>query len=315
MLKKTYPCTQQEVYTIARLGWSSCQENLSDFTAFKPKYTAAFIAAKLTELEAAEALPAEQQRNAIPENLRVQLKEAARVCMNHFQSLKSYIEDSFPANQLKAEYEAAGQEHYIYCQRNNWDSVVALMNFCNTYATEKASTLSANDVMPANFPVKVSTARAEFIALHQDFLKADEEAAKQTKRKIKATNQVYRDLSKMLADGQEIFRNNDEQLPDFIFSNLLYRVSGAGAAGVRGVVTNAINNKPVPGVSITIDETGDSAITDDVGKFEIAPLASGNYTLLVTADGFQPQTIPGHKVLVGTISTLNISLSPSAVTA
>ncbi|MBL7765790.1 MAG: carboxypeptidase-like regulatory domain-containing protein, partial [Chitinophagaceae bacterium] len=131
--------------------------------------------------------------------------------------------------------------------------------------------------------------------------------------KILANNEVYTELSKMMADGQTIFKDKDAILKQFTLVDLLNLVSGAGTAGVRGTVLNATNNKAIPEVTITVDETGNAAVSDDVGKYEISPMASGDYTLIISADGFQTQTI-AHKVLIGTISTLNITLNPNAVT-
>jgi hypothetical protein len=64
MTTANYNCNTQELYSAARLGWDSCSEQLTDFTAFKAKYTAAFITAQLAEIDTAANLPDDQARAA-----------------------------------------------------------------------------------------------------------------------------------------------------------------------------------------------------------------------------------------------------------
>ncbi|MBL7765566.1 MAG: carboxypeptidase regulatory-like domain-containing protein [Chitinophagaceae bacterium] len=313
MKNQNYKCAQSELYTIARLGWSACKDNIAAFTSFKPKYTLAFVADKNEQINAAQHMPSEQQRNAVAETLRVYLAEAGRVCLDNFQALKQYIVEAYPEAVLKAQYEEAGQLYYTAAIKNNWDSIDSLSEHAITYVVKNTTQLSANDNMPPTFQAKLETDRTAFTTLHQDFLKAEEDATTMAEQKIIANNQVYNDLMLMFSDAHRIFKNQEALLKKFTFSDVHYLVSGAGTAGIRGTVTSAVNNKPIPSVTITIDDNGGTAITDDAGKYEISPMASGSYALIVSAPGYETLYL-AHEVLTGTLSTRNITLNPSAVT-
>lgn len=305
-----YPCTQQELYTISRLGWQSCTQNLPAFTAFKPRYTASYITTQTTSIDDAQALPSEQARNAIAESLRIQLSESNRNLLTLFQGLKRYITDAFPPSLLKPEFEAAGQKDYEKASQNNWDSAQGLYTSANQYITDKLVILTANQNMPPTFKVTFDTARTQFNILHQEFLDAEETATIAAETKVIANNTIYDTLINMFLDGQEIFRKEDAIRKQFTFSDLLYLVSGAGTAGVRGTITDSITTMPISQAEINIIESGDTFITPDTGKYQISPMASGSYTIKIEAPAYIPQTITSHQVLVGTISTLNISLVP-----
>ncbi|MBL7766667.1 MAG: carboxypeptidase regulatory-like domain-containing protein [Chitinophagaceae bacterium] len=308
-----YHCPQEDLYTIVYLGWKSCRKKLSAFTDFKPIYTDAYIDEKLAQADAAEKMPSEQERDGKISSIRLHLINANRTCLNNFQSLKRYIETAYTPEFAEPEYTIIGQDLYLKASRNNWDTTKNIMTKCSTYIAQNVVKLSENLNMPSTFPAKFESDLANFNTLHHDFLEAEESSTDETEAKIAANNAIYTDLMSMFADAQILFKNQDALLKQFTFSDVLYLVSGAGTAGVRGTITNANNNKAIKEVTLTVEDTEHNAITDDVGKFEISPMASGTYNLLVSAPGFESQTI-SHEVLIGTISTLNITLTPSAVT-
>src|SRR3954467_15938279 len=101
-----YNCTQQEFYAAANLGWQNYLDNVGDFTAHKAKYTPQLGNDAIAELLAAKNIPDAQARGSVPEALRVQLTQAAGVCLNNWQILKSYIADAFPEELQKVMLEA-----------------------------------------------------------------------------------------------------------------------------------------------------------------------------------------------------------------
>jgi outer membrane receptor protein involved in Fe transport len=88
-----------------------------------------------------------------------------------------------------------------------------------------------------------------------------------------------------------------------------------GAIG--GVVSNP-NKEVVPGASVTVKniETNkeESATTDDTGRFKVANLQPGRYTVTVNSSGFSPLTQENVIVEVGRETPLEISLSVGPVT-
>jgi hypothetical protein len=88
MTTPKFNCTQQELYTIAKLAWQSNLQHLAEFKDFKSKYDSSYAADRLAEVDIAEAMPDEQARNAISEINRINLEDSATACLNASQKLK-----------------------------------------------------------------------------------------------------------------------------------------------------------------------------------------------------------------------------------
>src|SRR4029078_9693047 len=88
-----------------------------------------------------------------------------------------------------------------------------------------------------------------------------------------------------------------------------------GAIG--GVVTNP-DKEVVPGASVTVKNIGtnkeDTATTDDTGRFKVANLQPGSYSVTVNASGFSPMTSENVVVEVGRETSLEVALSVGPVT-
>src|SRR5215813_12610327 len=88
-----------------------------------------------------------------------------------------------------------------------------------------------------------------------------------------------------------------------------------GAIG--GVVTNP-NKEVVPGAAVTVKNIGtnkeDTATTDDTGRFKVANLQPGNYSVTVNSAGFSPMTQENVVVEIGRETNLEVALSVGPVT-
>src|SRR5690349_16322687 len=86
---------------------------------------------------------------------------------------------------------------------------------------------------------------------------------------------------------------------------------------IGGVVTNP-NKEVVSGAAVTVKNVGtnkeDSATTDDTGRFKVANLQPGVYSVTVSLSGFSPSTNENVVVEIGRETTLEISLSVGPVT-
>lgn len=310
MAKQTYNCTEQELYTICETGWNSCSQYLPQFTAFKPKYVPAFVVAKLASVEVARKMPDEQQRNEAYETASVNLKKQGRMCCDKWQMLKRYIADAFPADEQKAMLESAGFNYYDKAGNNNWDSVKGLITSGSTFINAKLAILMANDNMPLTFQAEFDVEKADFEILHQQFIQAEEASRVGQGIKMNANNAIHADLMSMLLDGQEIFKKEEALLKQFVFAELLYLASGTGTAGFKGRVTTVGTPVGIQGVQVTVKNTSKTTQTDTDGKYEINQLASGIYTISFEKAGYQPKTIENWEVKVGTVSNLNVELTP-----
>ncbi len=86
---------------------------------------------------------------------------------------------------------------------------------------------------------------------------------------------------------------------------------------IGGVVTNPAK-EVVPGAAVSVKNTGtnkeDTATTDDTGRFKVANLQPGIYSLTVNSTGFSPMTVESVVVEIGRETTLEVALSVGPVT-
>ena len=86
---------------------------------------------------------------------------------------------------------------------------------------------------------------------------------------------------------------------------------------IGGVVTNP-NKEVVPGAAVTVKNIGtnkeDTATTDDTGRFKVANLQPGNYSVTVNSSGFSPSAMENVVVEIGRETTLEVALSVGPVT-
>ena len=86
---------------------------------------------------------------------------------------------------------------------------------------------------------------------------------------------------------------------------------------IGGVVTNP-NKEVVPGASVTAKNIGtnkeDTATTDDSGRFKVAGLQPGLYSVTINSTGFSPMTQENVVVEIGRETNLEVALSVGPVT-
>jgi hypothetical protein len=310
MIVNNYKFSQQELYTIAETATGSLEEYLTNFANYKAKYDATFVNNLKAEIEATRNLPDAQARNSTAEILRLQLANLNTEVLNKFQDLKSYIVDAFPEETHKAHFEAAGQNYYAKASNQNWDSTNGLITSALSFIANNSIQLTANQNMPVSFQPEFENLKLNFKAKHLEFFQAEEASRLETQTKITANNNLYNVVTKFCTDGRKIFRNDEAIRKQFVIADLLLLASGPGVAGFKGKVTNAVTGQPIQGVELAIQYSDKIAITDEEGKYAITQVASGNYTVIVTKNAYDTQTIQ-QQVIVGTVSTLNVQLVPA----
>jgi hypothetical protein len=307
MALPNYRCSQQDLYTVTNLAWQSCLQHQAAFFNFSELYTEAFIQGKIQQVLDASNLPDEQARSSQSEILRIDLSKSATANLGNWQKLKRYISKAWAEEYQKARLEEAGQKYYLKAGNEDWESVKGLLSSGSNFIDNNVAALTANLNMPASFQTTFDDDKATFFQLHQQFLDSEESVRIETDNKINANNAVYKDNISMCLDGQEIFKDNEAVKRQFVFDQLLNLASGTGTAGIRGTVTDSATNLPIENVNLTFQEVDKGTTTDQDGKYIITQVAAGDYHVVITANGYQTQTI-SQKVKVGTISTLNIQL-------
>lgn len=310
-MEPAFHCTQQELYSVGRIGYTSVIDRLAQFTAFKAKYVAAFFTALNAEIDAAEALPDEEQRQEDARTFRVVLKTKATEGMAFWQTLKRYITDAYPANEVEIKLDAAGQAHYRKAGKDDWAAVQRLLVDGNTFITDNTADLSAGGNMPAAFATTFGTAKTDYDTAYNDFFNASQNSEVATQTKMIANNTVHSKMMSVFLDGQEIFKNDEAVKKLYTFDQILLTITGPGIAGVRGSIKDSITNLLITsGVTISIFGTDHTTTVGPDGRYEISPVASGTYTIVITCPDYQDQQITNVEIETGTLKTLNIVLVP-----
>ena len=311
MATPNYHCTQQELYTILETAWNNCKREQLRFATFKAKYTIPYIDGKLLDVITTKEIPDEQARNEAAETARIHLSAAGILCLNKWQLLKRYIADAFPKELQKPKLESAGSDYYLKASQENWDSLSGLLTSAMQFINTNLAALTAADNMPPAFQTEFQTLKSDFETKHQTFLAAEETEVSGAEIKVNANNQVHAEAMKMLLDGQEIFKNEEATQKQFIFAELLYLASGTGTAGVKGHVTSAPANTPLENVKVGIPAKNKIVQTNETGFYQFLQLAAGKYTITFELEGYQTHTEIQFDIKVGTVSTLNVELTPN----
>jgi Carboxypeptidase regulatory-like domain len=311
MTKKTFSCSQQELYTVCNIGWQSCNQYLGQFSDFKARYTAPYIEGRQEEIAEAANLPDAQARAAQSEILRIQLEEKAATCLSNWQKLKRYILDAWQPNLQKPNLEAAGQNYYSKAGENNWEAVASLVQSGSTFISTNSATLQANENMPASFQVTFDNAKAAFTENHQEFIESEQAKVLATETKMLANNNIHAKVMAMFMDGQELFKDNEALKKQFVFEQVLTLASGTGSAGLKGTISDANTETPVVGAIVTILPTGRTTASDEEGKYHFTQLAADEYAVTITAEGYQSFSAD-QTINTGVTSTLNAALTATS---
>lgn len=308
MTKILYHCQQKELYSIAELGWKLCLKNEVRFAGFKGKYTTAFISNQIAAVKAARELPDVQARGEVSETLYGKLFKKNIAVLQLWQALKLYISDAFEARLYKTCFESAGIKYYKKAKKGDWDNTEGLISSAVNFITNHQAELESGDNMPATFPALFQAAQIEFLDLHTDFLRSRLGSVVETEHKIKSDNVIHENLMGMLKDAQQIFRHNPVLKKQFTFTNLLYKTSGKGFAGLKGLVFDEVTKVCVKKALVKISYKDKSAVSNAAGRYKISKLRTGFYRVEVYAEGYVPFVVEKHKVKAGVVGIRNVGL-------
>lgn len=221
-----YPCTQSALYQIAANVEASLRHYLTDFQAFKPKYTNAYLTILKNQIHTAETYPDFQARSAQAEVNYINQCQYLNTCCTQFQTLKRYITSTFENNQHKPRTEEAGSKYYRQATNKNWTAAQALFNSATLFITNHTSILLASNNMPSSFPLAFQNNINLFNQTLIAFQQAQEKIRIDTTNKIKANNSLYNTIIEICLDGQIIYKTNQAIKHQFTFTAIHQIVSG-----------------------------------------------------------------------------------------
>lgn len=308
MSKALYPCSQANLYEASRLIVKSCLSILSDLTAFKPKYTQVFFDQLSDKIDAADMLPDLAARQSLSKRLDLDLQEARDKIVLKFAMLQSYIDECFTGGDVKIMYAEAGAARIPKVKKDNWTEMTQLMSSVLLFFDTHSAVLLANNNMPTVFETDFRTLIAEVKSINNDLDAAEKAAREKRDEKIDANNDIFTSVSGVLTDVQRMYQGNLEKAKQYAFSVFESQTHGVKNAGISGKVMQDVNKYVLDGVRITVKDFGKTAVTDKYGKFEITPLSSGKYTIIVEKEGYVTQIFKDFKISTGVTARLNVLL-------
>lgn len=123
--------------------------------------------------------------------------------------------------------------------------------------------------------------------------------------KFRAADAILKDrMDKLIAN----FAATD---PDFVKTYENARIiidAPTTATQLKGTITNAADNAPIKGATVTIVELGKTRTTDTFGKYSFKPVQNGEFTITVTKQGYTDTQTENVEVKLGDIKNLDVSL-------
>lgn len=288
-VKAKYNCTQNELYAVLGLAVNNLAEDLDQFTAKSTNYDDAYVLDMRALIDAAVALPDEEQRNGVHENLKADLPALLEPIKQDFKDLQEYIRKGWPNTDPKARYEQAGLINYNKIGVANWEYVKGLNTNMSAFVANASNLalLTTPGGMIPTFVGGIATHYAAFKTKYDLFL-SSKETATATAAKIKADNAAYTACMLFMTFGVDsVMRNNAEGQKRYTFSVLKNIVSPPGSAGLT-VKVKKPDDTIVTNGTVTIKEEGQPAITVNInadGEGIFPNINPAEYTGYVTVAG------------------------------
>lgn len=307
---KSLNCTQRELYAVCTSAWNSCFQNIEKFNNVKPKYTGDYAKARLADVEAARLMPDRYRREGDQQMLRLRLKKQLDACLEAWRMLQSSIGSTWE-EQTEADsmLKAAGQPYYRDAYNTKWEACQSLMDSGKNFIATHKDELLLNDNMSPSFVEKFNNLAQAYDAQYNLYMASAHSVGEATDAKQEANQKLLKFLRELSIDAKIAFKDQPALLNQFIFDKVLLKISGQGAAGIKGMVSNGqLPVSQIQDLELVLVETGDEAFVDTDGSYRFSQLASGTYTLRVTAPGYKEQAIPGIHVNTASYTTQNIVL-------
>ncbi|MGE0637162.1 MAG: carboxypeptidase-like regulatory domain-containing protein [Bacteroidia bacterium] len=251
---------------------------LAQFNTFDPEFTAAFLAAFLLAIAEAEAVPSDEQVEAVISQLTQEVEDAMAACRKKYQDSKYFIEKAFPKN--KAVHNEFGYEKYLKARDNQAKMIEFMKDFFGA-ATKYSAQLNLVNYTPAMI-TEIETIGNNLDTKNRQQNNHINNQPVITKERIDKHNIVWQITVRLCAAGKIIFYNNYSEYQKY----LLPASDETVPFIVRGKVTQPVvgpsggTPDPVEGVTVTVQEMpAMQTQTDSNGKYGFGSLPAGTYTL------------------------------------
>ena len=282
--KTEYTGTQPELYATARLLIKNLILFLATFAGYKAKYTVPFTDAMTAAVDAAEAMPDKETRDAVAETLRTELVPLNAKCCYNWQRLKGYITEVYTSESLKTNLDAAGAKLYANAVKENWENGIEMNVQANAFIAANTVKLENGLLnMPAAFAVTYKTDAKAFSDKYAEYGPATETTVATTD-KIVANNDVLHQCMDVCAEGQIIFRSDAPKAKLFTWSEISKVITPPGVTAVTITCVEDETGNPIEGAAVRAQQAGDPVIllgvTDAAGQVTFSNINAGVWKII-----------------------------------
>jgi hypothetical protein len=311
MITRKFNCTQQELFAACSIGWDLCTRHIEMFTAFKPKYNAAYIAEQRASIAAAMAEPGSSRRSAALELKLQELRKQNQLCVESCLKLKRHMDEVWKGEELQGMLKKAGIDDTREMRRHQFEVTQQTMVSAALFLSANKTLLTANLNMAEDFDTSFTARKEAFQTIYHNYLDSLNNSTAHSREVLERLNDIYSNMSAMFADARVIFRQTPEVQKRFSFELVLSNVRSSGWAGIRGSLTlGGMPYKELIDLEMRIPETGEIITPDEEGRYQFDQLKAGFYTIEVKAAGYQNYNLTGIEVKKSTYTQLNLDLKP-----
>ena len=308
MVNAKYNCSQQELYTGAKIAWTLYGQYQPTFQKYRAFYKPDLVNVNIAIIDVTDKMPDDKTRTAAISMERAKLTEVNDAVLFNFNLLEVYINGAFDATLVPMMKKAAGDQFYNKAVQLNWTSTLSLLSAAVPYTEDTMVELQKNENMPNNFLPDFKAVYVDFNAQYKKYIEATQVSSTVGLQKMRANNAIYTNVMDMLADAQVFFKNDPSVATKFVWVNIVSQTRGTKSAGLNGKITDLATGLVIANVEVSVVNGNKIVVTDAEGRFDLSPLASGIYSISVAKEGYNTVVVQNQEVKVGVVSRLNVVL-------
>lgn len=293
---------------------SSFITDQADFETEDSNYANPFEDNWETAIDAAEAIPTDEQQDDELTQLTAAVEAEMVLCRDTFQRAKRYIKKAFPNS--KEHWNQFGFDDYEDARQSQARMVPFMKRLHNTCIRYTAQLTDPAVNFTAARIAEIETRRAALNDANNAQEKFKKDMPVLTKVRINTLNAMWDFCTDVAATGKLIYKNDaaqyqryllpasDEPADTFVLSGL---VSTAGNANPG----NSGQNTPLKGVIVQLQPHGLETTTDSNGLYGFGMAPAGPANLRFTHPMFMEQNMPVH-IDPENPQTIDVNLFPVA---
>lgn len=285
-------------------------EDIADLAAFDPDFSAVFFAAYQTAIDAAEAVPSDEQVENVITQMTEDVEAQMGVCRKKYQDSKYFIERAFPKD--KATWDEFGYDRYNKARNVQPKLIEFMRDFYGAAVKYSAQLATVNYTALMIDDIKTQTDLLDSLNRAQNAYVNNRPQI--TKERIVKHNAVWNTATRICTAGKTVYQDNYSKFKRYLLpasdETEQFILKGKVTQPVIGPIGTPAT--PVEDVTVTVmGIPGLTAQTDSNGNYGFTSIAAGTYSVEFTKMGYMPSMQPGVVITdMDNPVTLNVVLTP-----